>query len=42
MFRELTIKINGGGGGGGGGGGSGTKLQTQGWWGESIFGRDAV
>ena len=26
----------------GGGGGSGTKLQTQGRWGGSIFGRDAV
>ena len=24
------------------GGGSGTKLQTQGRWGGSIFGRDAV
>ena len=32
----------GGGGGGGGGGESGTKLQTQGRWGGSIFGRDAV
>ena len=31
----LTVTIR-------GGGGSGTKLQTQGRWGGSIFGRDAV